>query len=1405
MRLRVAAVCVLLTALAFLQDPGMVALDTKVDLVVNPAGWLARALHIWDPAGTFGQLQNQAYGYLWPMGPFFLVGSWLGIPGWVVQRLWWALLMSVAFTGVVRLADRLNIGTPVARLVAGAAFALSPRILTELGPVSVEAWPSAIAPWVLVPLIGLAKGEPLRRAVTRSALVVACAGGVNATAVLAVVPLAGLWLLGLRPAGLRARALLAWCLAVAAATVWWVAPLLLLGRYSPPFLEYIETAEVTTAPTDLVTILRGASHWHAYLTGAHGPAWPAGWQLATGTLLVVATLAVAALGLVGLSRPGMPHRRFLITGLLVGIALVGFGHVGPVSGFLAELQQDFLDGAGAPLRNVHKFDVVLRLPLILGLAHLIGVLGRAASVAGARRTAADPGAVPQPAPPARRRSIAVTMSAIAAVLAIASPALTGGLTTPGSYFNVPDYWRAAATWLDQHLDQEHVLVVPAARFPRYLWGSPSDEITQPLLESRWGVRSSIPLTPPMTIRLLDVIESTLADGNGSRGLADLLARSGIRYLLVRSDLDYGRSGAAQPVRVQQALARSPGIRPVTGFGPTVGGGHLPGNFVDRGLDVPVRTLQVYEVNRSVDPVVAYDADAVTTVVGGPESLLNMAATGQLTAAPTVLAGDRPDRLVAGPVAVTDGLRRREVSFGRSQDNRSATLTATEPWRLAAPAHDYLPDWGADQTTVVDYHGIRSVTASSSFAEALPLSGGRPAHQPYAALDGDPETSWRSAPGTVATDQWFEVELETPQVVSAVRLTFDLGADSAPTRVTVSTGREGVTAAVSGDTVVVSLPGGHAVRWLTVTIDSVLDMRIGHGGVGIRELEIPGVRAERTLTMPAAPVASEPASMVFAAAPSVASCFFHEGRPICADHLSRASEDGDRIDRTVRLGAASAYLPRVWARPRPGPALNALLDAGGRLAVTLTRAPAVTASSADVPDPAARPGAVVDGDPATSWYAADDDQRPWLRLTWPSPREVTGVRLTLDHRVAAARPWRVEVIGDSGVRGGVLSPDGTLMFEKPLRTDDLTVLIADREPARSHDPYDNRSSTLPVAVGELTALPEAPVIRADPAKVVTLPCGSGPTIDVAGVRRSTSLVASRQDLLELRDVEAVPCGADRNDPVLLPADEFRLVVTASRLAVPTEVGLTPDATAGPGTGGGPTRPLSARSLVRVDDWSATVRRLDLPYHPVDRVLALRENANRGWQATAGGITLTPITLDGWQQGWIVPAGVTGEVVLRFTPDGAYRTALTGGAGVLAVVVLLAVLPSRHGGKAPPPPVRGGSRRRRGLVLPAAVGGVALLSVGGTAAVGLALLGAVVLLGYQLLPPMLVERHRLDRLARPASLWLPVACFGLAGWAALDSLDGYPSTVAQLAALGTATALWFSTFVPGLRLDRLRANR
>ena len=98
--------------LTFAQSPGQISPDTKLDLTANRcASWPVPPI-----CGTaslpFGQAQNQAYGYLFPHGTFFLAGDLLGLPGWVTQRLWWALLITVGFWGLLRVAEALGIGSP---------------------------------------------------------------------------------------------------------------------------------------------------------------------------------------------------------------------------------------------------------------------------------------------------------------------------------------------------------------------------------------------------------------------------------------------------------------------------------------------------------------------------------------------------------------------------------------------------------------------------------------------------------------------------------------------------------------------------------------------------------------------------------------------------------------------------------------------------------------------------------------------------------------------------------------------------------------------------------------------------------------------------------------------------------------------------------------------------------------------------------------------------------------------------------------------------------------------------------------------------------------------------------------------------------------------------------------------
>ena len=229
------------------QPWGLTAADTKHDLAANPRHFLRGALDAYTDIFTLGQLQNQAYGYLFPHGTFFLAGDVIGLPGWVTQRLWWALILVVGFWGVLRVAEALGIGTTTSRVVGAMAFALSPRVLTTLGAISSETLPMMLAPWVLLPVILALRGDPrIRQLASRSAVAVALMGAVNAVATLTGCLAAIIWWAAHRPNRRWWRFTAWWFGCTLLAILWWAVALLLLGRISPPFLDFIESSGVTT-------------------------------------------------------------------------------------------------------------------------------------------------------------------------------------------------------------------------------------------------------------------------------------------------------------------------------------------------------------------------------------------------------------------------------------------------------------------------------------------------------------------------------------------------------------------------------------------------------------------------------------------------------------------------------------------------------------------------------------------------------------------------------------------------------------------------------------------------------------------------------------------------------------------------------------------------------------------------------------------------------------------------------------------------------------------------------------------------------------------------------------------------------------------------------------------------------
>jgi arabinofuranan 3-O-arabinosyltransferase len=1376
--LSVVAVAALI--LTFAQSPGKISPDTKLDLTANPMRFLARAFNLWNSELPFGQAQNQAYGYLFPHGAFFLAGDVLGVPGWVTQRLWWALLLTVGFWGLLRVAEALGIGSPTSRLIAATAFALSPRVLTTLGAISSETLPMMLAPWVLLPVILALRGQSsVRVLAARSAVAIALMGAVNAVATLTACLAAAIWLACHRPNRLWWRFTAWWAVCIVLAVLWWVIALVMLGRISPPFLDFIESSGVTTQWMSLTEMLRGTDAWTPYVA----PNATAGASLVTGSVAVLATTLVAAAGMAGLAMRTMPARGRLIVIMLTGVVLLALGYSGGLGSPVAQHVQAFLDADGTPLRNIHKLEPLLRLPLALGLAHLLGRIPL-------------PGSAPRRewvyafAHPERDKRVAVGVVVLVALAAGTSLAWTGRLTPPGAFDAIPQYWHQTADWLDEHnTDRGRVLVAPGAPFATQVWGNSHDEPLQVLGSSPWGVRDSIPLTPPETIRALDSVQRLFAAGRPSAGLADTLAQQGISYVVVRNDLDPESSRSARPILVHRAIEGSPGLTKVAQFGEPVGPGTLAGFITDSGLRPRYPAVEIYRVDGSpgMHPYLVA-TDSMARVDGGPEALLRLnerrRLLGQAPLGPMLLTGDAKRAGLPAPVVtVTDTPLARETDYGRVDDHSSAIRTPDDPRHTFNRVPDY-PAVGAE-TVYGQWNGGR-ISVSSSAADSTALPNVAPATGPAAAIDADPSTSWVSNALQAAVGQWLQVDFDHPVTNATITVTPSATAVGAQVRrieVSTANGTSTLRFDQAGKPLTIALPYGET-PWVRLTAaatdDGSAGVQFGITDFTVTQYDANGfahpVNLRHTVVVPPPPPISTVAQWDLG--PELL------GRPGCAQgptgtrcaaSMALSPEEPVNLSRTLHVPAPTAVSPTVWVRARQGPHLADLISQPGA---------ARALGDADPIDVLGSAYAAADGDPGTAWTAPQSvvqrKSPPTLTLKLPTRTEVTGLRITPSSAVLPAHPTLVAIDLGAGPEVRALSADGGTQKVSlhPVVTDTVKVSLLNWNDVidRTALGFDQLK---PPGLAEVTALDTKgkPIAAADAAhnraRTIDLPCGKGPIIGIAGQFVQTSVTTTVGALLDGDPVAATPC---RSEPITLPEGEQELVVSPGAAFVVDGVKL-----AGPLANqlhSATTTPATTR------DWTADHRTVDVTGSASSRILVVPESISPGWTAhTATGTALTPVTVNGWQQGWVLPPGTTGPVTLTFGSNTTYRAGLIGGLALLPLLALLAFLPARRPKPDAPParPWRPGPATTAVavVVVAAAISGFAGAVVGGAA------LGLRYLL------------RRREKLCEAITIGITAGGLILAGavlsqypWRSVDGYVGH-SWAVQLLALASVAMLAAST--------------
>ncbi len=1222
------AVSLALTACTFAQAPGEVVPETKLDITLDPVRYLGRALSAWDPSAGFGRIQNQSVGYLFPMGPFFAVGEALGVPAWITQRAWVSLLLVLGYWGAHRLARAVGVAAPSGRVVAGLAYTLSAASLATVAFQSAGQLPYVLAPWVLVPLVTATPDRSPRRAAARSALAVFAMGGVNGAATLAVLPLAVVWLLTREPGRDRRRLAAWWIGGVVAATAWWAVALAVSVRYGLRFTALTEQASITTSTESATEVWRGTGNWLAHLETQAGRWLPGAWSMVSSPVAVVASVVLALGGALGLVRRDAPGRAWLLPSALLGAAAIGIGYDGAAGGSLGPWAQALLDGPLVAFRNVHKFSAVVRLPLAIGLGHLVATVA-------ARRTEASPARRERARVPGRLQAPAAAGLAVGLVALAGYPLVTGSLTAPGGFENLPAAWRDAAGWIDAQDRSDRTLLVPGAAFAENRWGRPLDEPWAVLASGSWAVRDLIPLGGNGSTRLLDGLDAALAGDQLPEGFVTALQRAGIGHLVVRNDLDLRRTGGPAPATVRRLLATDARLVRVAAFGPLVGA-------ADRGGDLRIaasaadlaprdlRQIEVYEVPAPAARATAYPTAGSLVVGGAAEAMVDLPATVVDGRAAFVDAdgpgdADRSDDLVVA----TDTARRRDVDFGDVRNNATYTLEADE----TSPFTDgeVKDRWAGDdppELTVARLEGARALTSDGGQGDV------GPGHQPFAAFDGDRTTTW--TPGPPAVGRWLQVTLDRPRRVPRVRLEVPATEGERIRAVSVVTdgGTRQARIGAGGALTLATAPGD--TTFVRIRVDEVTAGQVV-APLGLSEVELEGV----TLARPLVAVSDGPA----AAASLVRASADPQG-------LDATDEDA-ALDRLVELDAARDWELSGTASAVAGPETDAIV--AGATPAPAPDAIRVTGTAAWAGRAARVPASAVDGDRTTAWVTGRTLTPPILDMSWEGPVTVRHVRIDqLPSGTDHIRTVRITVAGRRYLRR--LPASGRITIPA-TRTDALSITF-DPDRVAVH-----RVGIVEVAVDGLA---DRRATRPDRDAVVDLPCGEGPRLLVDGNPQATRARATVGDLLDGTPVRWESC-----DPLVLERRVHRISGSAGddgllridRLLARSRMAE-----------GGSDRAVPAARRVRVTGWDATARSVTIAPGAA-AVLATTENHNRGWTASIGGVDLEPVRVDGWRQGFVVPAGDGGRIVLRFTPAVTHRAGVALGAVGALVLVAAATWPGR----------------------------------------------------------------------------------------------------------------------------------
>lgn len=1282
-RLREAVPTAILAATIYipllLTAPGRVGADTKTYLYLDPGRMLGRATSMWDPNIGMGTVTHQNIGYLWPIGPWYWLADVMGMPDWVAQRLWLGTILFAAGVGVRFMLKVLGQEGPHVT-AATFVYALTPYVLSLGARLSVILLPYAGLPW----MIGLA-ALALRRGGWRYpalfGLVVATIGSVNATALIlaGVGPI--LWIahevVVTREVRFRDAAKTVGRIGVMTigCSLWWLAGLWAQGGYGIEILKYTETAETVATASLSLEVLRGLGYWFFYGEDRFGP-WIAPSRDYTQRVeVLLLTYVLPVLGLIGASITRFRERTFFLLLLTVGLFLAVGAHPWDEPSPAGSAVKAFLESdVGLSMRSLPRAAPLV----VLAMSVFVGSL-----VAAATRN--------------HQRWSRPATAAVMVLAVLSLPPLWRGQMVDDNLDraeDIPDYWVEAAAEMDARDDGTRVFEIPGEDFASYRWGTTVDPITPGLMDRPFVARELIPYGSPPSANVLNAVDRRFQEQvSEPDSIAPMARFMGVGDISVRSDLTYERYNTPRPRRLWAALMAAPGLGEPIGFGGTERNTAPPNLplideqelLTDPDAEDPPQ-VAIVPVEDAEKIVRTASTDQPIIMAGDGEGIVDLAAAGLVTGNELLFysgtfAGD-PDELRGmldddAVLVLTDTNRREARRWGTVRDTTGVTERPGQEPVEVDPKDQRLvlfPDADDDAFTVNDVQGGVWAEATS-YGNSVSLT---PEDDPANAVDGDPGTAWRIGGFSSATDETLRLiyrdpittdQLTLQQAIGGVRnrfiteveIRFD-GGDP----ITVELGEE--SRATDPDS------AGQTVEFpkqtfseidITVTETDPGQLRrydgissVGFAEVGVidesgdRPLADDVIRLPKDLLDAAGSASIDNQLAIVLTRQRVAGTVAVRSDPERA--MARTFELPDARDfevvGQVRLANAAADPVVDQALGLPG------ADDGGVTASSKRRLPGGLSN---------RAMNAIDGDPDT-WYSPGflDQHGEYLDYETAEPVTFDSLDLTVlnDGRHSVPQAMRLEVDGEVVQRielpaiADQAEPNARHTFpvqlDREVTGSRITLVVEDELPAvrdvETLDWFTDRPLVMPMGIVELgidgLEAPPTPELVDDTCRT--------DLVEVDGEPVSVSLQGTTDDLLAGQAIDLVACddeplALDAGTSILRTAEGRDTGFDIDRLVLRSAPGGDADTAGGPLVDADEQTP---RPAMEVTDEGRTTVDIEVPEADEAFWLVLGQSYNEGWHATADGRDLGPPTLvNGYANGWKVPAGSDIEIHLEWTPQ------------------------------------------------------------------------------------------------------------------------------------------------------------